>query len=220
MGGLAAGVCVIITLLQAAALNFYNPSQTAWMRMRMREARSKGKVLEIKRTFVEIEKLPKWMQIVAVKAEDDGFYTHYGFDFEAMQKAYERNEKKGKIKRGGSTITQQLAKNLYLYPKRSYWRKIREAVITGAMELTLSKKRILELYLNYIEWGPGIFGVEEAAKYHFGIKARQLNLEQSCRLAAIIPSPRRYKVYGDYVTRRAERLMRIVGGRQAEGIGH
>jgi len=210
---LAAVLPVIITVLQTAALNFYNPSHTAWMKMRMRESKSKGKTLTIRKTFVSLEKIPLVMQRAVIKAEDDAFYQHFGFDWEAMKQAYERNERKGRIKRGGSTITQQLAKNLYLYPERSYWRKIREAVITGALELTLSKRRILELYLNNIEWGPGIFGIEQAAQYHFGKKAEQLNLEQSCILAAIIPAPRRYKVNGGYVSRRAERLMQIIGGK-------
>lgn len=201
---------LLVTALQIASLNFYNPGTTAWMRMRVHQAAEKDKKLTIKHTFVPLRKISLNMQKAVISAEDDKFYDHFGFDIDAIQKAFDRNNRKGKIKRGGSTITQQLAKNLYLYPKRSYWRKGREAVITIFLEILLSKKRILELYLNYIEWGNGIFGVQEAANYYFKTTASRLNLEQSCRLASIIPSPRRYKIFGDYVSRRTAVLVNIL----------
>ncbi|RPH96037.1 monofunctional biosynthetic peptidoglycan transglycosylase [candidate division KSB1 bacterium] len=208
-------LAAIVTVVQVAALSFHNPHNTAWIRMRVRQAQAAGKELTIKQTWLPIASIPRVMQKAVVAAEDDGFYSHHGFDWDAMKKAYELNEEKERIKRGGSTITQQLAKNLYLSPTRSYIRKGREAVITWLMELLLSKNRILELYLNCIEFGPGVFGIEEGARYHFGVSARQLTPDQACRLAAIIPSPLRYRVTGNYVNRRAANLMQIVGGPSA-----
>jgi monofunctional biosynthetic peptidoglycan transglycosylase len=202
-----------VTCLQVVLLNAFHPNSTAMMRLRLREAEAKHQTLTIKHTWIPISSVPKHLQKAVISAEDDGFYQHFGFDWEALRKAHQRNEKSDRIKRGGSTITQQLAKNLFLSPERSYWRKFREAWITLAMEVFLSKKRILELYLNSIEWGPGVFGIEEAAKYHFGVSAKRLTLEQSCRLASIIPSPRRYRINGNYVSKRAEILFHILSGK-------
>jgi monofunctional glycosyltransferase len=206
---------LLITVAQVAWLKIHNPQRTAWMLMREADARAQGKALVIKHTWLPRRQIPRTMQAAVIAAEDDGFYTHHGFDWDAMQQAYELNEKKERIKRGGSTITQQLAKNLYLSPSRSYIRKAREALITALMELLLSKDRILELYLNSIEFGPGVFGVEEGARYRFGISAQQLSLEQCCLLAAIIPAPLRYKINGPYVQRRAANIARIIGGPNA-----
>jgi monofunctional biosynthetic peptidoglycan transglycosylase len=203
---------LVVTVLQVALLKVHNPDSTAWMRMRVRQAREQGKTLQIRHTWIPMNQIPKVMQRAVIAAEDDGFYQHHGFDWDAMKKAMERNEKIGRVKRGGSTITQQLAKNLYLSPNRNYWRKAREAVITQLLEWFLSKDRILELYLNCIEFGPGIFGIEEAARYHFAVSARQLSVDQCCRLAAIIPSPLRYKPFGPYVSRRAANIQQIVTG--------
>jgi monofunctional glycosyltransferase len=208
----AATLAFVITVAQVAWLKIHNPNRTAWMHMREAEARAQGKTLAIKHTWLPLKQIPRTMQAAIIAAEDDGFYAHHGFDWDAMQQAYELNEKRERIKRGGSTITQQLAKNLYLSPSRSYIRKAREAVITELMELLLSKDRILELYLNSIEFGPGIFGVEEGARFRFGVSARQISLEQSCLLAAIIPAPLRYKINGPYVQRRASNIARIIGG--------
>lgn len=203
---------VAVTVLQVASLKVHNPQNTAWMRLRARQAKSENKPFTVKQTWIPLSDIPKQLQKAVIAAEDEKFYIHNGFDWDALKKAHALNEAKEKIKRGGSTITQQLAKNLYLSPDRSYIRKAREAAITVLMELFLTKERILELYLNLIEFGPGIFGVEEAARYHFGIHAKALSLDQSCRLAAIIPSPRRYRVNGNYVNRRAAVLSQIVGG--------
>ncbi len=207
----AVGILALgITLLQVWWLKSHNPGSTAWMRMRVDQAEDEGKELKIRYTFVPLKQLPRVVTRAAIAAEDGNFYTHSGFDWEAIRKARLSNEKSGKVKRGGSTITQQLAKNLYLSPKRSYIRKIREGIITVIMEKMLTKERILELYVNCIEFGPGVFGIEEAARYHFGISARNLNQDQACRLAAIIPSPLRYKVTGPYVIRRAGRIARAM----------
>jgi monofunctional glycosyltransferase len=213
--GFALAVAIEITFLQILMLKVHDPNVTAWMLLRKHQARAAGKTLDIKHTWIPLEQIPRTMRSAVIAAEDDGFYQHHGFDWDAMQKAMERNEQSGKVKRGGSTITQQLAKNLFLSPARSYWRKGREAVITAILELLLTKDRILELYLNSIEFGPGIFGIEEGARYHYKISARQLSLDQASHLAAIIPSPLRYKVNGNYVSNRAGNIARIIGGSPA-----
>ena len=125
-------------------------------------------------------------------AEDDKFYQHEGFDFEAIQKAMEKDLKEGKFKVGGSTISQQLAKNLYLTPSKNPVRKLKEAILTWRLERALPKKRIMELYLNVVEWGEGIFGIEAAARNYYGKPASALGPEESARLAAVLPNPRKY----------------------------
>jgi monofunctional biosynthetic peptidoglycan transglycosylase len=217
LAAILAFLAVVVTVVQVAALNFYNPHNTAWMRMRARQAAEQHKTLEIRQTWRRLPQIPRTLQMAVIAAEDEKFYRHNGFDWESMKQAYELNERKDRIKRGGSTITQQLAKNLYLSPSRSYIRKAREAFITVVMELLLSKERIFELYLNCIEFGPGVFGVDEGARYHFGIALKKLSLDQSCRLATIIPAPLRYKVGGNYVSRRAAVLAQIIGGASLSG---
>ncbi len=128
-----------------------------------------------------------------VAAEDAKFVEHEGFDWEGIQLAIEKNQRKGRVVAGGSTITQQLAKNLFLTPARSYVRKAEEAVITVMLEALLPKRRILEIYLNVVEWGSGVFGAEAAARKYFGVSAAQLSPEQAARLAAMAPNPRFYE---------------------------
>ena len=202
---------VLVTTARVALLRVHNPHVTEWMRIRARQAKAAGKELVLRQTWAPLSNIPEPMQRAVIAAEDENFWTHHGIDWEAIRKAYERNEKSGKVRVGGSTITQQLAKNLYLHPGRSYLRKAREAWITYTLELLLPKARILELYLNLVEFGPGIFGVEEAAQYHFHVHARQLSTNQCCRLAAILPSPLRYRINGNYVLRRAGIIQRIIG---------
>ena len=132
------------------------------------------------------------LQRAVVVAEDDKFLFHSGFDWEAIEKAYERNRQEGEIVAGASTITQQLAKNLFLSGSRAWWRKAQEALITAMLEAMLEKRRILELYLNVVEWGDGVYGAEAAARYHFGMPAAALSPDQAARLAAMLPSPRAY----------------------------
>ena len=207
----ALALVLLVTMAQVYWLKDHNPGSTAWMRLRKAQAEDLGKKFELKYTWVPMKQLPRHISRAVIAAEDGDFYKHHGFDWNAIKKAYAQNEKTGKIKRGGSTITQQLAKNLYLSPSRSYLRKVREGVITYFLERFLSKERILELYLNCIEFGPGVFGIEEAARHHFGISASKLSLDQACKLAAIIPSPLRYRVTGPYVIKRAGRIRRAVG---------
>jgi monofunctional biosynthetic peptidoglycan transglycosylase len=150
------------------------------------------------------------MQRAVVVAEDARFYEHDGVDWEALRGAVEHNLEKGALKVGGSTITQQLAKNLYLSPARTPWRKLRELAIARRLERRLSKKRILELYLNVIEFGPRTFGVEAASRRYFGKPARELGREESATLAAVIPSPRIFdpQRYPQRVAKRAQRILR------------
>src|SRR5262249_33280228 len=143
--------------------------------------------------WVPYERISSNLKRALIAAEDAKFADHRGFDWDGIQRAIERNQQKGRIVRGGSTITQQLAKNLFLTPERSYWRKAEEMVITVMLEAMLSKRRILELYLNVIEWGHGVFGAEAAAQHYFGISAAQLSAEQAARLAAMTPSPRLFE---------------------------
>jgi monofunctional biosynthetic peptidoglycan transglycosylase len=170
----------------------YNPETTAFMRARietLREADPKAKVVY---QFVPYERISVHLKRAVVAAEDSKFDEHEGFDWEGIEKAYEKNVRKGEVVAGGSTISQQLAKNLFLSGERALWRKAQEAVITVMIELLMEKRRILELYLNVIEWGDAVFGAEAAARYHYGVSAAQLTAEQSARLAAMVPSPRRY----------------------------
>jgi monofunctional biosynthetic peptidoglycan transglycosylase len=141
---------------------------------------------------VAYERISPHLKRAVIAAEDARFLDHEGFDWEAIAQAHTKNERRGKIIAGASTISQQLAKNLYLSSERSWVRKAQEAAITWMVERVMSKRRILELYLNYAEWGEGVFGAEAAAHYHFGVAAAALTPEQSAWLAAILPSPRRY----------------------------
>ena len=127
-----------------------------------------------------------------IAAEDARCLEHRGFDWDGIKQAWERNRREGSIVAGGSTITQQLAKNLFFSGKRNWWRKAQEAVITVMLETLMSKQRILEIYLNVIEWGDGVFGAQAAARYHYGTTAAALTVQQAARLAAMTPSPRRY----------------------------
>ena len=166
----------------------WNPSSSAFME-RYRET-SGGAA---RQTWVPYGRISGHLKRAVVAAEDARFLDHEGFDWDAIQKAMQKNERRGKVVAGASTISQQLAKNLFLSGSRSWLRKGQEAVITWMMERTLSKRRILELYLNLAEWGEGVFGAEAAARHHFGVPAAALNAEQAAYLAAILPSPRRYE---------------------------
>ena len=167
--------------------NWFNPSTTAFMERR-REAG-----IAPRATWVDYERVSTHLKRAVVAAEDARFLDHEGFDWEAIQKAMAKNERRGKVVAGASTISQQLAKNLLLSGERSYLRKGQEAVITWMIERTMSKRRILELYLNVAEWGEGVFGAEAAARHHFGVPASSLSAAQAAWLAAILPSPRRYR---------------------------
>ena len=189
---------IALTLLQFwffAGVWYYsvhNPESTAFMRMRLRELREERPDARLQYLWVPYASVSPHLKRAVIAAEDARFVEHDGFDWEGIRKAYEKNVREGEVVAGGSTITQQLAKNLFLSGERAFWRKAQEAAITVMLELIMDKRRILELYLNVIEWGDGVFGAEAAARYHFGVPAAELAPEQAARLAAMVPSPRRY----------------------------
>ncbi|MFO0734055.1 MAG: monofunctional biosynthetic peptidoglycan transglycosylase, partial [Nitrospiraceae bacterium] len=164
----------------------------------------------IQYVWVPLSKISPYLQRAVVAAEDASFFAHEGFDWEGIKDAALYNLEVGEFKRGGSTITQQLAKNLYLSSERSLLRKAREALITRSLEQHLTKQQILELYLNVAEWGQGVFGAEAAARHHFDKPAKELTLEEAALLAAILPSPRRYDPIRPtrYLARRQQHIIR------------
>lgn len=176
-----------------AWLKKHNPEQTKLMQYRKSQVQKRGEIYGIDHRVVSLSQISKPMIRAAMIAEDSDFYKHHGFDWRAMWDGMWSNLRSGKVRFGASTISQQLAKNLFLYPKRSLWRKAQEAMLTFRMEHTLSKDRILELYLNSIEWGYGIYGVESASQYYFGIPAAELSEQQAAFLAALIQAPLIYK---------------------------
>lgn len=170
----------------------HNPTSTAFMDARLSAMREKNPAARLKQQWVPYSKISNNLKRAILVAEDDKFADHEGFDWDGIQKAMEKNEKKGKVVAGGSTITQQLAKNLFLSGDRSFIRKGEEALITVIMENILGKERILEIYLNVIEWGDGVFGAEAASRHYYGLSASQLSVEQAAKLAAMVPRPRFY----------------------------
>jgi monofunctional biosynthetic peptidoglycan transglycosylase len=192
-----------------------NPSVTALMKQRIDEANSEDKELSIARKWVPLSRISKHLINAVIVSEDGMFYEHEGVDWYEVEESIKKNLEKGKAARGGSTISQQLAKNLYLSTSKDPMRKFKELVITLRMERMLSKRRILEIYLNVIEWGNGIFGAEAAAQKYFGVSASQLTREQAARMAAVIPSPRKYQpnVFSRYVARRSEIILHRMAAR-------
>jgi len=166
----------------------FNPSSTAFMERYLEKPGAR-----VRHVWVPYHRISEHLKRAVVAAEDAKFLDHEGFDWEAITKAMQKNESRGKVVAGASTISQQLSKNLFLSGSRSWLRKGQEAAITWMMERTLSKRRILEIYLNVAEWGEGIFGAEAAARHHFGVPAAALTPEQAVWLAAILPSPKRYE---------------------------
>jgi len=189
-----------------------NPKKTALMKYREAISKEKKKRYRIYQNWVSLPKISPYLVKAVLIAEDDKFWKHEGFDYEAIQKAIEKDLKAKKYKFGGSTITQQLARNLYLSPEKSMIRKISEAAITWRMEKTLSKRRILELYLNVVEWGDGIFGVEAASLHYYGKPSSELTPEHAARLASVLPNPRKYNPLGDqrYVINRSNLIYSIM----------
>ena len=171
---------------------YYNPSNSAFMEDRLVVLHEKNPDAKLRHKWTPYDKISLNLKRALVAAEDANFMEHEGFDWDAIQRAYERNMKKGKVVAGGSTISQQLAKNLFLSSKRSSWRKLEEAIITVMLETVLSKQRIFEIYLNIIEWGNGVFGAEAASRYYFDKSAANLDAWEAARLASMVPNPRYY----------------------------
>ena len=198
--GLAAGLCalavVLLHLYFAAMIAWWGthpPRETAFMGERMEELRRKDPHATLRYRFVPYERIATSLKRAMIAAEDARFVDHEGFDWDGIELALEKNQKRGRIVAGGSTITQQLAKNLFLSGSRTWLRKGEEAVITLMLEAMLDKHRIFELYLNVIEWGNGVFGAEAAAQRYFGVPAARLTAGQAARLAAMAPNPRFYE---------------------------
>ena len=183
------------------------PAETSFMSLRLDEISRDKPDAELHYRWVPYEKISIHLKRAVVAAEDDTFVDHEGFDWEGIQKAIEKNQKKGRMVAGGSTISQQLAKNLFLSPSRSYLRKAEEAIITVMIEALWDKRRILEVYLNVVEWGNGIFGCEAAAQRYYRLPAAQLGPAQAARLAVMLPNPRKYeKSYGPRLAAHAARI--------------
>ncbi|HCZ13692.1 MAG TPA: monofunctional biosynthetic peptidoglycan transglycosylase [Accumulibacter sp.] len=172
--------------------NWVNPDSTRFMSIRLAELRVKDPQAQLQKRWLAYQNISGNLKRAIIAAEDAKFVDHEGFDWEGIQNAIEKNQKQGRIVAGGSTISQQLAKNLFLTPSKTPWRKAEEAVITLMLETVWSKQRILEVYLNVIEWGNGVFGAEAAARHYYGISAAQISAEQAARLAGMVPSPRFY----------------------------
>jgi monofunctional biosynthetic peptidoglycan transglycosylase len=186
-----------------------NPESTAFMRARLEILQQDNPKARLRQQWVPYQRISGHLKRAIVAAEDAKFVNHNGFDWDGIQKAYEKNLREGEIVAGGSTITQQLAKNLFFSGERTWWRKAQEAVVAVMIETVMSKRRILEIYLNVIEWGEGVFGAEAAARHHYGTTAAGLSPEQAARLASIVPSPRRYGPASDtaYLQRRTQTLL-------------
>ena len=175
----------------------HNPSTSAFMEDRLVILQNKNPHAELQHQWMPYAKISDTLKQALIASEDAKFVDHEGFDWEGIQKAYEKNLKKGKIVAGGSTISQQLAKNLFLSGKRTPWRKLEEATITVMLEKMMDKERIFEIYLNVIEWGNGVFGAEAAARHYYHISAAQLSAPQAAKLAAMVPNPRYYDLHRD-----------------------
>ncbi|MGK0674686.1 MAG: monofunctional biosynthetic peptidoglycan transglycosylase [Halothiobacillaceae bacterium] len=212
-------LCLLFLLVQGwyfahiVAWRWVNPGSTAFMDARRAELRETMPQARLRQQWVDYAAISPHLKRAILAAEDAKFLEHGGFDWEGIQNALEKNLRRGRVVAGGSTISQQLAKNLFLSGERSLIRKGQEALITLMLEGVLSKRRILELYLNLIEWGDGVFGAEAAAQHYFGISAARLSPSQAAWMAAIVPNPRHYD--GGTTTaalnRRLERIQRDMG---------
>ena len=188
----------------------YNPSSSSFMENRLEIIQETKPDAELKHKWVNYAQISNNLKSAVIASEDAKFSDHDGFDWEGIEKAFDKNLKKGKIVAGGSTISQQLAKNLFLSSRRTPWRKGEEAIITVMLEKMLTKQRILEIYLNVIEWGNGIFGAEAAARHYFKVSAANLNASQAAKLAAMVPNPRFYDDHRNtkYLNRRMRNIQR------------
>jgi monofunctional biosynthetic peptidoglycan transglycosylase len=219
VSALLLGELATIPWFGVAKLARENPGPTALMRQREDEARSDGKPLRIVQSWIPLSKMPKQLIDAVVVAEDGTFYAHGGVDWFEVKESMQKNWDEKRAARGASTITQQLAKNLYLSTSKDPVRKAKVLLITLLLEHDLTKQRILEIYLNVIEWGRGIFGVDAAARTFFGKSASALTLEESLRLAAVIPSPLKHRPNEDtrYVMRRKEIVRNRMAARSMTG---
>jgi monofunctional biosynthetic peptidoglycan transglycosylase len=191
----------------------HNPSMTSFMREQQSALREKNPKANIQQLWVPYSRISTNLKRAIIASEDANFSDHDGVDWEALQKAYEKNNKKHKVVSGGSTITQQLAKNLFLSGSRSYLRKGEELIITFMLETLMDKERIFEIYLNVVEFGTGTFGAEAAARHYYGVSAANLSAPQAAKLAVLLPNPRYFDKHRDsnYLARRTGVILRRMG---------
>jgi len=185
----AVTACILLTLPDVSGLRTENPTSTALMRYRQEQARRQGRAITIREEWVDFARIPALLKEAVRITEDASFYWHKGIDFEEIKESLKRDLREKRFARGGSTITQQLAKNLFLSPGKNPLRKVREYFIARRLEKALSKDRIFSLYLNLIELGPGIFGVQAASRHYFDKDVSELSPEEIVRLTAVIPRP-------------------------------
>ena len=215
---------VLLVLIAGLAVQLYfflqiwwwvdhNPSMTSFMREQAAALREKNPDARIQQVWVPYNRISNNLKRAIIASEDANFSEHEGVDWEALQKAYEKNNKKKKVVSGGSTITQQLAKNLFLSGSRSYLRKGQELVITYMLETLMDKERIFEIYLNVVEFGKGTFGAEAAARHYYGVSAANLGAAQAAKLAVMLPNPRFFDAHRDsnYLARRTGVILRRMG---------
>lgn len=191
----------------------HNPESTSFMRRQLSVLREKNPDAQLRHKWISYERISNNLKRAIIASEDANFSEHEGIDWDALQRAYEKNNKKGKVVAGGSTITQQLAKNLFLSGERSYVRKAQEIVITYMLEFLMDKERIFEIYLNVVEWGNGVFGAEAAARHYYGVSAASLSPAQAARLAVMLPRPRYYDKNraSPYLAQRTNLILRRMG---------
>ena len=170
----------------------FNPSASAFMTEQLARLQEEDPEAELRHKWVPYERISPNLKRALIASEDAKFVDHEGFDWDGIEAAFEKNLKQGRIVAGGSTISQQLAKNLFLSGKKTPWRKLEEAAITVMLEAVMDKRRIFEIYLNVIEWGNGVFGAEAAARHYYRTSAARLSAGQAAKLAAMVPNPRFY----------------------------
>jgi monofunctional biosynthetic peptidoglycan transglycosylase len=198
-------------VLALIALRYVDPPTTGVQMQRWVEAKYSHRPYRKRYAFVPLKRISPNLQHAVIAAEDGQFYHNHGIEWDQVEKVIRESSETGKISRGASTITQQLVKNLFFTTHRNPVRKAFEYTLTPLADLILGKQRILELYLNIIEWGPGVYGAEAASEYHYGAKATQLDRDQSARLAACLPSPRRWRParMDDYSALILERMQQL-----------
>lgn len=189
-----------------------NPIPSAFMEYRMDEWKEKDLNTTLNQQWVALDKISPFVIKAVLISEDDKFWKHEGFDTDALESAFEKNLKTGKFAFGGSTISQQLSKNLYLSPSKNPIRKVKEAIITYRIEKSITKKRIIEIYLNIAEWGDGIFGIEAASQHYFHKSAKNLSAMEAAKLASVLPNPIIYNPIGnqEFVTKKSKRIYKIM----------
>lgn len=205
----AAAAAWVFWLPDVRPLKSRPPKTTAYIELRKKQAAAKGGKLKLRWTWVAAGSISENLKRAVVTAEDDEFWRHDGVDWAAIRAAYERNREAGRFAAGGSTITMQLARNLYLSPSKNPLRKAKEILIARRLERELGKRRILELYLNVVEWGQGVFGCEAAARAYFAKPCAELTPEEAVAMAVVLPNPRRWDPAkrGVYVERNSKRII-------------